>query len=208
MYQSNNRHHTDAINLYDKLICHRKVVFPACEIKISQVLQLYKSHDPMFFNNPYFRFSQKYLKSPKTYRFHWETSPYLAVQIRLSKIWINIHGIGYVTGENYWSFRQFRLCHMYFHRSYKGIWYCRTQYFIKRIISLWDQGQCSSMVYSYLSNRYKYVNYNNTSSDLKLITCGVPQWYDDTTLFYSSQNLQELHKHGVNTEWIKLIGWL
>ena len=28
---------------------------------------------------------------------------------------------------------------------------------------------------SYLSNRYQYANYNNTFSDMKLITCGVPQ---------------------------------
>ena len=28
---------------------------------------------------------------------------------------------------------------------------------------------------SYLSNRYPYVNYDNTSSDVKPITCGVPQ---------------------------------
>ena len=28
---------------------------------------------------------------------------------------------------------------------------------------------------SYLSNRYQYVNYNDTSSEMKLTTCGVPQ---------------------------------
>ena len=86
---------------------------------------------------------------------------------------------------------------------------------------------------SYLSNRYQYVNYNNTSSDMKLITCGVPQgsilgpllfllyindiasvanllsilFADDTTLFYSSKSLQE-RATVVNNELRKLIEWL
>ena len=87
---------------------------------------------------------------------------------------------------------------------------------------------------SYLSNRHQYVNYNNTSSDMKLITCGVPQgsilgpllfllyindiasvstilfsilFADDTTLFYSSKNLQEL-SDVVNNELSKMIEWL
>ena len=86
---------------------------------------------------------------------------------------------------------------------------------------------------SYLSNRYQYVNYNNTSSDMKLITCGVPQgsilgpllfllyindissvssilfsilFADDTTLFYSSKNLQEL-SDVINNELSKMIEW-
>ena len=87
---------------------------------------------------------------------------------------------------------------------------------------------------SYLSNRQQYVNYNNTSSDMKLITCGVPQgsilgpllfllyindiasvssilfctlFADDTTLFYSSKNLQEL-SDVVNNELSQMIEWL
>ena len=86
---------------------------------------------------------------------------------------------------------------------------------------------------SYLSNRYQYVNYNNTSSDMKLITCGVPQgsilgpllfllyindiaslcnlfsilFADDTTLFYSSKSLPELATI-INNELRKLIEWL
>ena len=86
---------------------------------------------------------------------------------------------------------------------------------------------------SYLSNRYQYVNYNNNSSDMKLITCGVPQgsilgpllfllnindiasvanllsilFADDTTLFYSSKSLQE-RATVVNNELRKLIEWL
>ena len=51
---------------------------------------------------------------------------------------------------------------------------------------------------SYLSNRYQYVNYNNTSSDMKLITCGVPQ---------GSKSLQELATV-VNNELRKVIEWL
>ena len=87
---------------------------------------------------------------------------------------------------------------------------------------------------SYLSNRHQYVNYNNTSSDMKLITCGVPQgsilgpllfllyindiasvssilfsisFADDTTLFYSSKNLHKLSDI-VNNELSKMIEWL
>ena len=87
---------------------------------------------------------------------------------------------------------------------------------------------------SYLSNRQQYVNYNNTSSDMKLITCGIPQGSilgpllfllyindiasvssilfsillaDDTKLFYSSQKLQELSAV-VNNELSKMIEWL
>ena len=83
---------------------------------------------------------------------------------------------------------------------------------------------------SYLSNRYQYGNYNNTSFDMKRITCGVPQgsilgpllfllyihdiasvsnlfsilFADDTTLFYSSKSLQELATV-VNNELRKVI---
>ena len=87
---------------------------------------------------------------------------------------------------------------------------------------------------SYLSNRYQYVNYNNTSSDIKLITFGVPQgsilgpllfllyindissvsnilfsilFADDTTLFYSPKNLQEL-SDVIHNELSKIIEWL
>ena len=82
-------------------------------------------------------------------------------------------------------------------------------------------------------DRHQYVNYTNTSSDMKLITCGVLQgsilgpllfllyindiasvssvlfsilFADDTTLFYSSKNLQEL-SDVVNNELSKMIEW-
>ena len=82
-------------------------------------------------------------------------------------------------------------------------------------------------------NRHQYVNNTNTSSDMKLITCGVLQgsilgpllfllyindiasvssilfsilFADDITLFYSSKNLQEL-SDVVNNELSKMIEW-
>ena len=85
---------------------------------------------------------------------------------------------------------------------------------------------------SYHSNRYQYVNYSNTSSDMKLITCGVPQgsilgpllfllyindiasvsnlfsilFADDITLFYSWKSLQVLATV-VNNELRNVIEW-
>ena len=87
---------------------------------------------------------------------------------------------------------------------------------------------------SYLTNRYQYVKYNNTPSDMKKITCGVPQgsilgpllfllyikdiasvsnilslivFADDTTLFCSSKNLQALTAI-VNNEFSNIMQWL
>ena len=87
---------------------------------------------------------------------------------------------------------------------------------------------------SYLTNRYQYVKYNNTPSDMKKITCGVPQgsilgpllfllyindiasvsnilssilFADDTTLFCSSKNLHELTAI-VNNELGNIMQWL
>ena len=87
---------------------------------------------------------------------------------------------------------------------------------------------------SYLTNRYQYVNYNNTTSNMKQIVCGVPLgsilgpllfllyindissvsnvfssvlFADDTTLLYSSNNLQELSAT-VNNELSNIMQWL
>ena len=87
---------------------------------------------------------------------------------------------------------------------------------------------------SYLTKRYQFTNYNNTSSDVKQITCGVPQgsimgpllfllyinniasvsrvlfsvlFADDTTLFCRSKNLHELSTV-INNELGNIIKWL
>ena len=87
---------------------------------------------------------------------------------------------------------------------------------------------------SYLTNRYQYVNYNNTTSNMKQSVCGVPQgsilgpllfllyindissvsnvfssvlFADDTTLLYSSNNLKELSAT-VNNELSNIMQWL
>ena len=86
----------------------------------------------------------------------------------------------------------------------------------------------------YLTNRYQYVNYNNTSSDMKQITCGVPQgsilgpllfllyindiasvssalfsilFADDTTLFCRAKSLHELSTV-INNELSNVMIWL
>ena len=86
----------------------------------------------------------------------------------------------------------------------------------------------------YLTNRYQYVNYNNTSSDMKQITYGVPQgsilgpslfllyindiasvscalfsilFADDTTLFCSAKSLHELSTV-INNELSNVMKWL
>ena len=87
---------------------------------------------------------------------------------------------------------------------------------------------------SYLTNRKQYVFYNGVSSDLKSITCGVPQgsvlgpllfllyindlpnisrilnfflFADDTNIYYESDNLPDLEKV-LNKELTKLHLWL
>ena len=85
----------------------------------------------------------------------------------------------------------------------------------------------------YLCNRKQYVYYNNATSSLRTITCGVPQgsilgpllfvlyvndvmncsellhfilFADDTNLFYCSNNYEDLMKN-VNAELSKLSDW-
>ena len=94
------------------------------------------------------------------------------------------------------------------------------------------RGTAPQGINSYLTNRYQYVNRNDTTSNMKQITYGVPQesilvlfllymndihsvsnvifpvlFADDTTLFYSSNNLQELSAT-VNNELSNTMEWL
>ena len=96
------------------------------------------------------------------------------------------------------------------------------------------RGTALQWLNSYLTNKYQYVNYNNTISNMKQILCGVPQgsilgpslfllyindisslsnvfssvlFSDDTTLFYSSSTLQELSAT-VNNELSNIMQWL
>ena len=96
------------------------------------------------------------------------------------------------------------------------------------------RGTINKWFESYLSNRRQYVYHNGIASDMKAITCGVPQgsvlgpllfliyvndlpnisdklrfflFADDTNIYYDSEDLIELEKT-VNQELRKLTQWL
>ena len=95
------------------------------------------------------------------------------------------------------------------------------------------RGLCNAWFKNYLSDRKQYLEYHNTKSNLEDITCGVPQgsilgpilfllyindikncttsklvsFADDTTIYYSSPNQNELFQK-VNEELIELYDWL
>ena len=51
----------------------------------------------------------------------------------------------------------------------------RTFYFIKKVLLFRNQWQFYTWIKSYLTNRYQFVVYNNSKSETKFITHGVPQ---------------------------------
>ena len=214
-------------------------VFP-CELKIAQVLPLYKNNDPMLFNNyrpisllPFFSkvferlmynrlidFIEKHhLLYQFQFGFRKNHSTFMALVILLEKITEALDN------------SQFGICILIdFRKAFDTV---EHNILLEKLNHYGIRGNALQWFNCYLSNRYQYVNYNNTSSDMKLITCGVPQgsilgpllfllyindiasvsnlfsilFADDTTLFYSSKSLQELATV-VNNELRKVIEWL
>ena len=215
-------------------------IFPS-ELKIAQVLPLYKNNDPMLFNNyrplsllPFFSKLFKRLmynrlidfieKHHLLYQFQFgfrkNHSTFMALVILLEKITEALDN------------SEFAICILIdFRKAFDTV---EHDILLQKLYHYGIRGNALQWFNSYLSNRHQYVNYNNTSSDMKLITCGVPQgsilgpllfllyindiasvssilfsilFADDTTLFYGSKNLQELSEV-VNNELSKMIEWL
>jgi hypothetical protein len=104
---------------------------------------------------------------------------------------------------------------------------------LKKLEHYGIRGVALDLIESYLVNRFQYVSFNDNSSGLKRISCGVPQgsilgpllflvyindiincsdimkfilFADDTNLFFSGDDLWKLMS-SVNTELIKLSDW-
>ena len=215
-------------------------IFPS-ELKIAQVLPLFKNNDPMLFNNyrpisllPFFSklferlmynrlivFIEKHhLLYQFQFGFRKNHSTFMALVILLEKITEALDN------------SEFAICILIdFRKAFDTV---EHNILLQKLYHYGIGGNALQWFNSYLSNRYQYVNYNNTSSDMKLITCGVPQgsilgplmfllyindissvssilfsilFADDTTLFYSSKNLQEL-SDVINNELSKMMEWL
>ena len=215
-------------------------VFPS-ELKIAQVLPLYKSNDPMLFNNyrpisllPYFsklferlmynrliNFIEKH-KLLYQYQFGFRRNhfTFMALVILLENITTALDNTEVAVG----ILKDFR----------KAFDTVEHSILLDKFYHYGIRGNALQWFNSYLTNRYQYVKYNNTASDMKKITCGVPQgsilgpllfslyindiasvsnilssilFADDTTLFCSSKNLQELTAI-VNNELANIMQWL
>ena len=150
-------------------------IFPS-ELKIAPVLRLYKNNDPMLFNNyhpisllPFFSnlferlaynrlidfVGKHHLLCQFKFGFRKNHSTFMTLVISFEK--------------NYWRFSELRIWHMYFNWFQKSIWYCQTQYSAAKLYHHGIRGNALQWFNSYLLNKYQYVNYTNTSSDLKLI---------------------------------------
>ena len=118
-------------------------VFP-CELKIAQVLPLYKNNDPILFNN---------YRPISLLPFFWEVFE----RLMYNRLIDFIENITFFTNSNsafvknhstfialvlllekYRSFRQFRIWHMYFNWFQKSIWFWWTHYLTRKIVSLWN----------------------------------------------------------------------
>ena len=156
-------------------------VFPF-ELKIAPVLPLYKNNDPMLFNNyrpisilPFFSklferlmynrlidFIEKHnLLYQYQFGFRKNHSTFTALLILLEKI----------TGALDDSEFAVRIL-MDFRKAFDTI---DHTILLDKLYHYGIRGNALRRFNCYLTNRYQYVNCNNTSSDMKQIICGVPQ---------------------------------
>ena len=215
-------------------------VFPS-ELKIAQILPLYKSNDPMLFNNyrpisllPFFSklferlmynrlidFIEKHrLLYQYQFGFRKNHSTFMALVTLLESITSALDNL------------EFSICILIdFRKAFDTV---EHSILLNKLNHYGIRGTALQWFNSYLTNRYQYVNYNNTTSNMKQIVCGVPQgsilgpllflsyindissvsnvlssvlFADDTTLLYSSNNLQELSAT-VNNELSNIVQWL
>ena len=127
---------------------------------------------------------------------------------------------------------EFAICILiYFRKAFETV---KHSILLDKLYHYGIRGNALQWFNSYLTNRYQYVKYNNTPSDMTKMTCGVPQgsilgpllfllyindiasvsniissilFADYTTLFCSSKNLQELTAI-VNNELGNIMQWL
>ena len=215
-------------------------VFPS-ELKLANVLPLYKNDDSQLFNNyrpvsllcilskvfekiMYSRleqFLQKY-KILFQYQFGFRKghSAYMALLILMDKITKSLENGEFVIG----IFLDFSKA---FDTVNHGILLQKLEHYGVR-------GNALSWFESYLKNRSQYVTYNGQASDIRHISCGVPQgsilgpllfliyindlykvceklfailFADDTNLFLSGNDLVPM-QNTVNLELIKISKWL
>ena len=215
-------------------------VFPH-ELKIAQVLPLYKNSDPMLFNKyrpisilPFFSklferlmynrlidFIEKHqLLYQYQFGFRKNYSTFMALVVLLEKITAALDN------------SEFAVCiFIDFRKAFDTV---EHSILLDKLYHYGIRGHALKWFSSYLTKRYQFVNYNNTSSDVKQITCGDPQgsilgpllfllyindiasvsrvlfsvlFADDTTLFCRSKNLHELSTV-INNELGNIIRWL
>ena len=95
-----------------------------------------------------------------------------------------------------------------------------TQNLLKKLYFYGIRGNCHAWIKDYLSNTKQLVKYNQTRSSEQAVACGVPQgsilgllllstilFADDTNLFCSGKNIQELEST-VNAELARVQEWL
>ena len=156
-------------------------VFPH-ELKIAQVLPLYKNNDPMLFNNyrpisilPFFSklferlmynrlidFIEKHqLLYQYQFGFRKNHSTFTALVVLLEKITAVLNN------------SEFAVCiFIDFRKAFDTV---EHSILLEKLYHYGIRGHDLKWFSSYLTKRYQFVNYNNTSSDVKQITCGVPQ---------------------------------
>ena len=215
-------------------------VFPH-ELKIAQVLPLYTNNDPMLFNNyrpisilPFFSklferlmynrlidFIEKHqLLYQYQFGFRKNHSTFMALVVLLEKITAALDN------------SEFAVCiFIDFRKAFDTV---EHSILLDKLYHYGIRGHALKWFSSYLTKRYQFVNYNNTSSDVKQITCGVPQgsilgpllflsyisdiasvsrvllpvlFADYTTLLCRSKNLHELSTV-INNELGNIIKWL
>ena len=211
------------------------------ELKIAKVKPLYKANDPTMFSNyrpvsllPVFsklyervmydrlvRFLNKYdLLYKYQFGFRYQHSTYMAMMILLDNITTALDNGDYAIGV-----------FLDFQKAFDTV---NHHILLEKLFNYGIRGVAHDWIRSYLNNRKQYVEYQNTSSEQKLIRCGVPQgsilgpllfliyindlantselflsilFADDSNLICTGPNLNKLI-HQINTEMVKICDWL